>query len=382
MNLPSKQVGEAAAFLRAQKPFFWVIAAWLVCFVYYTVMASDRYAPEAHIYVKSVKMQGASELSALSMLTGTVASTPDIALLQSYLHSHDLLHILDEKIGLKAHYQSEDADFLSRLPSGATEEDFLEYYRDHVELELDDQSGILSVRAQAFTPEYSLKLTQQLLLEGEEFINKVGQEIAIKEIRFIEGELDRAREELQERERALLKFQSDYRVLSPQAEGEAFQKVMSGMRAELVRLRAEEKVLMSYLNERAPEVVSVRARIQALEEQLSVEEDKLNAGNGSAKTLGEVNLDYKELELRLEFATQVYKSTFATLEQTRVDAFKTVDLFLGYDLGEHGFVKNAMLTVNIDNVFDQDPPWLNTSAAYTNGTTLGRLVTFGIRTKF
>lgn len=69
-------------------------------------------------------------------------------------------------------------------------------------------------------------------------------------------------------------------------------------------------------------------------------------------------------------------------QQTRVDAFKTVDLFLGYDLGEHGFVKNAMLTVNIDNLFDQDPPWLNTSAAYTNGTTLGRLVTFGIRTKF
>ncbi|WEK43407.1 MAG: TonB-dependent receptor [Candidatus Sphingomonas colombiensis] len=70
------------------------------------------------------------------------------------------------------------------------------------------------------------------------------------------------------------------------------------------------------------------------------------------------------------------------VKQSRVDAFKTVDLFLGYDLGEHGFVKNAMLTLNIDNVFNQDPPWLNTAAAYTNGSTLGRLVTFGIRTKF
>lgn len=80
-----------------------------------------------------------------------------------------------------------------------------------------------------------------------------------------------------------------------------------------------------------------------------------------------------------------YKGGFPILlvpQQTRVDAFKTVDLFLGYDLGEHGFVKNAMLTVNIDNVFDQAPPWLNTAAAYTNGSTLGRLVTFGIRTKF
>lgn len=80
-----------------------------------------------------------------------------------------------------------------------------------------------------------------------------------------------------------------------------------------------------------------------------------------------------------------YRGGFPILlvpQQTRVDAFKTVDLFLGYDLGEHGFVKNALLTVNIDNVFDQNPPWLNTAAAYTNGSTLGRLVTFGVRTKF
>jgi capsular polysaccharide transport system permease protein len=315
-------VGQAATFLKAQKPFFWVIAAWFVCFLYYGLVASDRYAPEVQVYVKSVKMQPSTELSALTALTGGVGTTSDIALLQSYLHSHDLLRILDEKIGLKSHYQSDDADLLSRLSSWATEEDFLEYYRDHVELEIDERSGILFVRAQAFTPEYSLTLTQQLLAEGEEFINRVGQEIAVKEIRFIEGELDRAREELQARQRDLLEFQSKYQMLSPQAEGEAFQQVMSSMRADLVRLKAEEKVLTSYLNEKAPEVVSVRARISAIEEQLAVEQGKLNAGGSDTKTLGEVNLDYKELELRLEFATQVYTSAFATLEQTRVDAYR------------------------------------------------------------
>ena len=41
-----------------------------------------------------------------------------------------------------------------------------------------------------------------------------------------------------------------------------------------------------------------------------------------------------------------------------------------------------MLTLNIDNVFDQDPPYFNNAAGYTNGSTLGRLVSFGIRTKF
>jgi iron complex outermembrane receptor protein len=44
---------------------------------------------------------------------------------------------------------------------------------------------------------------------------------------------------------------------------------------------------------------------------------------------------------------------------------------------EHG-----LLTLNVDNVFDQDPSYLNSSTGYTNGGTLGRLVSFGVRTKF
>ncbi|HWU96085.1 MAG TPA: TonB-dependent receptor, partial [Sphingomonas sp.] len=84
-------------------------------------------------------------------------------------------------------------------------------------------------------------------------------------------------------------------------------------------------------------------------------------------------------------ASYNYKGGFPILgvaPQTRIGAFQTVDAFLAYDLGAHGFLKNAMLTLNVDNIFDRDPPWLNSAAAYTNGSTLGRLVTFGIRTKF
>jgi len=84
-------------------------------------------------------------------------------------------------------------------------------------------------------------------------------------------------------------------------------------------------------------------------------------------------------------ASYNYKGGFPILgvaPQTRVGSFQTVDAFLAYDLGDHGFVKNAMLTLNVDNLFDRDPPWLNSAAAYTNGSTLGRLVTLGIRTKF
>jgi iron complex outermembrane receptor protein len=66
--------------------------------------------------------------------------------------------------------------------------------------------------------------------------------------------------------------------------------------------------------------------------------------------------------------------------QSRVSAFNTVDLFLAYDLGK--LIPKTLLTLNVDNVFDQDPPYLNSSTGYTNGGTLGRLVSVGVRTKF
>jgi iron complex outermembrane receptor protein len=106
--------------------------------------------------------------------------------------------------------------------------------------------------------------------------------------------------------------------------------------------------------------------------------------NGVGRTAFVATLGGKVHDLTVS-ASLNYKGGFPILgvaPQTRVDAFKTVDLFLGYDLGDHGFLKNAMLTINVDNAFDQDPPWLNSAAAYTNGSTLGRLISFGLRTKF
>ncbi len=82
-------------------------------------------------------------------------------------------------------------------------------------------------------------------------------------------------------------------------------------------------------------------------------------------------------------ATLNHRSGFplgGVLPQTRVSAFDTVDLFFSYDLG--GLIKNTSLTLNVDNVFDRDPPFLNSAPGYTNGGTLGRMFAFGIRTKF
>lgn len=78
-------------------------------------------------------------------------------------------------------------------------------------------------------------------------------------------------------------------------------------------------------------------------------------------------------------------STFAF--QDHVSSFDVFNLFFRYDVKGEDLFKDLSFTLNINNVFDQDPPLLKGVTfggigGYTNGSTLGRLIQFGVNKKF
>lgn len=76
------------------------------------------------------------------------------------------------------------------------------------------------------------------------------------------------------------------------------------------------------------------------------------------------------------------------IEQAHVGDFHVFNLFFRYDVKGEGALSDLAFTLNVDNVFDQAPPvdWSTkstaTQAGFGNGSTLGRLVQFGISKKF
>jgi iron complex outermembrane receptor protein len=75
--------------------------------------------------------------------------------------------------------------------------------------------------------------------------------------------------------------------------------------------------------------------------------------------------------------------------QKRVDAFNVVDLFFKYDFAGEGAMRDLSLTLNVNNLFDQDPPeYLLANSlspqlnGFTNGSTLGRLIQVGFTKQF
>jgi len=65
----------------------------------------------------------------------------------------------------------------------------------------------------------------------------------------------------------------------------------------------------------------------------------------------------------------------------RVDSYVTTNAFLSYDVGDVGFLKGTQITLNVDNIFDVDPP-IQLSSTGTAFTNIGRLATLSLRTAF
>ena len=70
--------------------------------------------------------------------------------------------------------------------------------------------------------------------------------------------------------------------------------------------------------------------------------------------------------------------------QDKVDAFYPVDLFVRYDLGALSIVDGLQLSLNLDNLFDEEPPlWRqNGGNGSQNGNTLGRVISVGFTADF
>ncbi|MET4685243.1 TonB-dependent receptor domain-containing protein [Brevundimonas faecalis] len=68
--------------------------------------------------------------------------------------------------------------------------------------------------------------------------------------------------------------------------------------------------------------------------------------------------------------------------QTKIGSFTTVNLFGAYDLGLGGAFSDMSVTLNVDNLFDEEPPFYNAAGGTANGSTLGRMISIGVRKTF
>ncbi|HMP10024.1 chain-length determining protein [Hydrogenophaga sp.] len=315
----------------APRPSLWsrhrlLSAAVLACALaaaYWGLIASDRYVSEARVIIQRTDLSGGGSMDFTSLLNmGGGGNRADQLLLRDHLLSLDMLRQLEQRLQLRQHYSTQ-GDWLSRLwDADAPLEAFMSHFRSRVSVELDEYAGVLSIRAQAYTPEMAQAIAATLVTEGELKMNAIGHALAQEQVGFLEQQVTQLEQRAQQARAALLAYQNRKGLVSPQATAENIAAIVNRLEAQLSELQTRRASLLGYLQPGNASVVEVELQIRAVERQITAERARLASPGGQT-----LNLDVEEfgrLEMEAGFAQEVYRSALVALEKGRVEATRTL----------------------------------------------------------
>lgn len=292
--------------------------------IYWGLVASDRYVSEAIIVIERTDMPTGAAMDIGNLLTGAAGGQRnDQLLLRAYLQSIDMLNKLDAKLNLRGHYSDTSRDLISRMWGKDRDlEIFHEHYLSRTSIELDEYSGLLHIKAQAYDPKMAKAIADLLVVEGERYMNELGHAMAREQVAFLEKQAVEMNQKNLLARQELLAFQNKKGMLSPQIMAEALQGTINHLESRATDLKTQRASLLGYLSPQAPAVVDLNLQINAIERQIAEEQTKLASPRG--KTLNTAIEEFQRLELAAKFAEDVYRTALVALEKGRVESLRTL----------------------------------------------------------
>lgn len=292
---------------------------------YWLIFASDRYVSEANVIIRKTDSVGSPSFD-LGMLVSGVASADraNQLLLRDYLLSVDMLKKLDESLNLRAHYSSSEHDWVSRMWfQDASMEWFHRHYLSRVKVEFDEFSGVLRMQVQAYEPEMAQAITQQLVQEGERYMNVLGHEMAQVQVNFLVTQVDQAQERFQKASQDLMNYQNKAGLLSPQATAESINAIIATLEGQRAQLQTQLASLPKSLDRDHPNIQMLKQSLRAVDAQIKAEKLKLATPSGG--TLNKYVEEFYRLEMNVQFTQEIYKSSLSALEKGRIDATRMLE---------------------------------------------------------
>lgn len=297
-----------------------VIFPVILCIFYFIFMASDRYVSRAKVIVKLASAGSNNKLELSLAGLNPAAAMREPLFVKEYIHSVDMLQKIDKETAYRKHVTDARIDLISRLWNSSTQEDFHAYYMDHTKIIFDPISSMLTLEAEGFSREYAQTLLTSIISSSETFLNEMSHQLAREQMIFVEKEMTDAQEELRKAKKAINDFQAQHRMVSPAKQAEGLLGMLQGLRSELVKEQTNLKGLESFMDRRALEVIQSRQKIEALEKQISIEEQRL--ASGGSRALTGLQAQFQDLEVELEFALNKYKTALTGLEAARMQAYR------------------------------------------------------------
>ena len=302
-----------------------VVVPVLLAVVYFGWIAADRYAVETKFSIRSPSGPSPSDIVGLVSGVSSSGSTDvDSYIVADFIESRDLLDRLESRIDLRAMFDTDKADFIRRFDSTKPSEDFVKYLGRMVSVYYDLGSQIITVEAQAFTPEDAHLLASEIVTISGNLVNEISEQSRADTVGRAQAEVERAEDLLRKDRAALAQFREAQQEVDPAQSVAAQQQLLGGIEGQLLSKQSERATLLEFLTEDAPQIKILDSQIAALKTQIEEQKSLFGTGiDGQGIDLDSLTArvgTFEELSVDLQFRQQAYLTALASLEAARIEA--------------------------------------------------------------
>jgi capsular polysaccharide transport system permease protein len=291
----------------------------LIATIYYGFAASDRYVSETHFLVRSVSKPASEGAAAYLQDFGITRANDDAFAIQDYIHSRDAMQSIMRRIDLRKVWNPEGADFWSRygaLQVSDDDEALFKYYQRQVEVEKNLETGITSVKVNAFRPVDAQAIAQMILQLSEARINDMNVRARRDSVSAAEEVTRDAARQLAQATVALTQYRDRSQQIDPVQSAGATIDRSSALDQELAQLQVSLQIMESRAPAN-PALPALRQRIAALSAQVAAQRSELTGTKDALSTkLG----DYERLMVERELAEKTYEAAQKQLDSANEQA--------------------------------------------------------------
>jgi capsular polysaccharide transport system permease protein len=288
---------------------------------YYLLIAANQYLAEFRFGLRSSEPIRADNAALSPTGSAPLQTALDSYAIAQYIGSRAIVDDLGATLDLRRMFSTPDADWPARLHLPVTIEELVTYWRRQVDAFFDPTNGTVVVRAAAFTPGDALSLAQGILASSERLVNDLSARARGDALRSSERDVDMAERRLT----AVLAKLRDYRdrqgLIDPRKAADANAALAGRLRDELVRAKTDLSTMKEYMQNDAPVLKLLEARIETLTAQrAAVDSEATATAPTQSKTLSRVIGSYEELEGDRRFAETAYQHALEALDRARLNA--------------------------------------------------------------
>lgn len=291
--------------------------------VYFFGIARNRYIVRSDFVVRKADDTTSATTGGIAALLGggNQSSLEDARFLDLYLQSPQVLEDLLKTFDFNKAYAKLGSDPFAGIQQGATREKQIAFFKNQVVVQLQEVSGIITLKTVGLDPKTAYRLNQFLLQKADQFVNRLNQDINRQQLEFAAAEVDKAEKKVGQASDKIMKFQDENEIIDPVGEASSSSAAIAALEQELGRLKVQEAAKRrQFKDPKDPEVQLIADQVTELEKQIKAERMKLVSPSG--RDLSRKTAQAERLKAELAFATDIYRASLTASEKIRVDSLR------------------------------------------------------------